>query len=171
MNHSSIVEVVGMDKYEEILFELGGCKVKLAKEEHAQYIAKNMRAIDVLECKAVGHTAAEAVMIGFDWDDITLTGFDPKGNPMCIMGSGCNVIPYIWLLGTDEVENNSYVFLKLSRKIAKFLLKKHKRASNFIHKDNLVSRRWLTFCKAEFLKEIMFNEQPFYEFIIKYENV
>lgn len=160
-----------MDKYDKPIFEMGGCKVVKATEEHADYIAKNMRAIDVLECKVVGHTAKEAVMIGFDFDDITLTGLDKEGRPACIMGSGFNVVPYIWLLGTDGVEENSFVFLKLSRKIVKHLVKKHGKALNYVHKDNLTTRRWLTFCGAEFIKEHNFNDNPFYEFIIKYENV
>lgn len=160
-----------MDKYDEILFEMGGCKVTYATPEHAEYIAKNMRAIDVLEAKCAGHTAREAVMLGFQYDDITLTGFDKNNNPACIMGSGINHIPYIWLLGTDEINKNSYVFLKLSRKIAKFLIKPFGQVTNFVHKDNLASRRWLTFCKAEFLQEIEYDNQPFYEFKIDYNNV
>ncbi len=157
-----------MDKYDEVLFEHGGCKVTLATMEHAEYVAKNMRAIDVLEAKCIGHTPLEAVSCGLEIDDITLTGFDKEGNPACIMGAGKHDIAYIWLLGTDAIEKNSYVFLKMSRDIIKFLAKPYGVVSNFVHKDNLVSRRWLTFCKAEFVNEVSLDNQPFYQFQIKY---
>jgi len=157
-----------MHKYDEVLFEKGGCKVTLATMEHAEYVAKNMRAIDVLEAKCVGHTPLEAVTTGLKSDDITLTGFDKEGNPACIMGAGVCEIPYIWLLGTDSIEKHSYVFLKMSRDIIKFLAKPYGVVSNFVHKDNLISRRWLTFCNAEFVDEISMDNQPFYQFKIKY---
>lgn len=171
MSPSFTLDHKGMDKYDKPLFELNGCKVVPATKEHAEYIGKNMRAIDVLECKCIGYTAAEAVEQGFEWDDETLCGLNPEGDPMAIMGAGFHGVSYIWLLGTDEVEKNAFTFLKLSKPIAKHLLKWHGEAQNFIHKDNLVSRRWLTFCNAEFLREVQYNKQTFYEFKLKGKHV
>ena len=145
----------------------GNCKVVLATKDHVERIYPFMRGVDKLEAACMGHNPKEALLHGMASGDVTLTALDPYGVPFAMFGVGrVNGLAYIWCLGTDDIANNSYNWIKASRKYIQSLTKPYRVVFNFVHKDNHQAIRWLKFCGARFLSEMSFNGEPFYEFVI-----
>lgn len=143
-----------------------------ALPEHVEDMYPFIRKIDQFECACMGETPRAAMLRALDKDDVTLTALDPEGVPFAMLGVG-QVLgqAYIWCLGTDGVIDNGWQFLKSSRRWTQILTKHYGVTFNYVHEDNDVSIRWLKFCGAKFLKRLIFNNQPFYEFIIPYKHV
>lgn len=148
--------------------QVGSLSIVSATDDDAKCIYPFMRSIDQLECACAGHTPLEALRAGLKYDEVTLTGLDPQGEPFVMFGSGVGVdnMPYIWLLGTDAVTDYGYDFLKASRRWAKILTQPYGAAMNVVHKDNAVARRWLKFIGAVFLRDVEISGHPFSEFVI-----
>ena len=88
-----------------------------ATEEHAKYIAKNIRRVDEIECNCFGYSPYDSMMLGLEKDRVTLTALSPDNTPFVMFGAGDNENgAYIWALGTTEVFKYRYQFLKSSRK-------------------------------------------------------
>ena len=145
----------------------GKCKVVEATQAHVERLYPFLRKIDKLEVSCMDLTPREALMSGLKHDDITLTAIDPYGVPMAMFGVGqIEQKTYIWCLGTDGVEEYAYHWIRASRKYVKGLVRPYNVAFNYVHKENHTAIKWLKFCGAYFLRELSFNDQPFYEFVI-----
>lgn len=145
----------------------GSCSVVKATEEHAQYIAKNIRKIDELETACLGATPINALKGGLKNDTTTLTALTPEGNPMAMFGVGkVGEEAYIWCLGTPEVQVNGRQFLKSSRKWIQQLTKPFGATFNYVHQENEIAIKWLKYCGAVFIKKCHINSHPFFQFII-----
>ena len=145
----------------------GDCKVVVATEDHIEDIYPFMRKADKIEVACMGHEPKESLQTAFKQDDVTLTALDKDDVPFAMFGVGqVNGLAYIWLLGTDALLDNSYNFIKASRKYVQLFTKPYGCVFNFVHKDNELALRWLRFCGARFIANHQFSSQPFYEFII-----
>lgn len=145
----------------------GNCIITEATKEHIEQIYPFMRRADQIEVACMGHTPKESLENSLANDDLTLTALDPEGVPMAMFGVGqVGAQAYIWLLGTDSVNDNSYDFLKASRKWTRILTEPYGATFNFVHEQNDVAIKWLKFCGAKFLRKLTFNNEPFFEFII-----
>lgn len=145
----------------------GKCKVVPATEDHIEALYPFIRKADQLEVACMGHTPQESLTYAFNNDDVTLTALDEDDVPFAMFGAGkAGQLAYIWLLGTEGVNDNAYDFLKASRKYTQDLVKPYGCAFNFVHHENKVALKWLRFCGATFIRSIEFSNQTFYEFII-----
>ncbi len=154
----------GMDKVVSIE---GKCKVVEATYDHVERIYPYMRKADQIEVACMGHTPREALMSGLENDDVTLTALDPEGVPFAMFGVGqVNAQAYIWWLATDSVMDNSYDFIKASRKWTQILTKPYGATFNYVHEDNKLAIKWLKFCGASFIRKLTFNDNLFFEFVI-----
>lgn len=145
-----------------------GCKAVLATEQHAKELAPFLRGYDRMEVGAYGFTdCEEALTEAVKNDDITITALDADGVPFAMVGVGnAGKMPYIWLLGSDAVQDNWYVFAKASKEFLPHLMKDYPIVTNFVLKDYTASVRWLKWLGAKFIREVDFNGALFYEFII-----
>ena len=145
----------------------GDWKVVVATKEHIEDIYPTMRKADRIEIACMGHEPKESLLTSFEQDDVTLTAIDKDNVPFAMFGVGQVAgMAYIWLLGTDALLDNSYNFIKASRKYVQLFTEPYGCVFNFVHKDNELALRWLRFCGAKFIRKHEFSSQPFYEFII-----
>ena len=155
---------VGMDRVVSIE---GKCKVVEATHDHAECIYPFMRKADQIEIACMGHSPRDSLMAGLENDDVTLTALDADDVPFAMFGVGQVAdFAYIWCLGTDGVNDNTYDFLRASRKYTQALTKPYGVTFNYVHEDNKAALRWLKFCKASFLSELTISNQTFYQFAI-----
>ena len=162
------LDQAGMDK---IISKHGDCKVVEATYDHVAAIYPFMRKADQIEVAHMGSTPEKSLLKALNKDQITLTALDADDVPFAMFGAGklednCG---YIWCLGTEGVNDNSYQFLKASRKYTQLLTKPYGVTFNFVHKENKTALRWLEFCDASFISDASFNNQPFYQFAIPYK--
>jgi len=151
-----------------ILGRHGDCKVVEAIREDIYSIYPFMRKIDQLEAACMGLTAKQSLIRGLNSDDLTLTALDKNDVPFAMFGCGLvDGMGYIWCVGTDGIEDNSYNFIKASRKWTQIMTKPYGVTFNFVHAENKTAIKWLKFCKAQFINELTFKNEPFFEFIIK----
>jgi len=154
-----------------VVYRQGNYKLIIADKSHIDAIYPFMRRIDQFECECMGHYPEEALHKAFDTDDVTLTIVDSDDVPIAMLGVGQILdMAYIWMLGTDKVQDASYSFLKASRKITQSLTKPYGATFNFVSTENETAIKWLKFCGAKFIRTLYFRNHPFYEFIITYRN-
>lgn len=154
-----------------IVYRQGDYKLIKADKSHIDAIYPFMRREDQLEVMCMGKTPEQSLHNAFDTDDITLTIVDGDDVPIAMLGVGQILdMAYIWMLGTDQVQEASYSFLKASRKITQSLTKPYGATFNYVHTENQTAIRWLKFCGAKFIRKLYFTNHPFYEFIITYRN-
>ena len=138
-----------------------------AEARHIPYLAKNMREADVIEVNCFAGDPAKALFNGLLNDDYTFTVMDSMHIPYAMFGSGkVNNEAYIWMLGTDDVVKYKMFFLKYCRAWVNLLVNKYGTVYNFVHEDNKLAKRWLTWCGAEFGEEVIVKNERFYQFKI-----
>ena len=154
----------------KLLVQQGRCSITEATYDHVERIYPFMRKADQIEVACMGHTPREALMSGLENDDVTLTALDPEGVPFAMFGVGqVNAQAYIWWLSTDSVMDNSYDFIKASRKWTQILTKPYGATFNYVHEDNKLAIKWLKFCGASFIRKLTFNDNLFFEFVIPFK--
>ena len=138
---------------------------------HADILSPRLREADLQEIKAsVGKDPLVILKNGIAWSDPCYTIID-KVNPLAIFG----VVPdlhtasvgRIWFLGSDELFNHSYKFLRHSREWIDKLHQRYPTLWNYVDARNEVHIRWLKWCGFTFLRRIEdygVERRLFYEF-------
>jgi len=146
----------------------GDCTIVAASADHINDIAVDMRAEDAFECACFGLSPHQALRLAYQNDDVTYTALDKDDKPFLMFGAGRggSAFPYIWLLGTPGVFNNSRQFLRASKEWVNHLVKPYNFVSNMVCEQNTAAIRWLKFCGAKFVRKLNVRSTPFYEFII-----
>lgn len=128
-----------------------GCRFVIASPAHVGRLANNMRAIDVLECKAMGRTPKEALRLGIRTSLYALTAIDEETRrPIAMLGvmpvslvSGKGVP---WLLGSDEVFNYPRDLLVSGKCMVEWWLESFSKLENMVATENgramRLLRRW-----------------------------
>lgn len=140
-------------------------EVVRARAMHVRTIARRMRQADRDEVFAAsGHTPFEALALSLRKSSRAYTGL-VDGQPVVMFGvADINVLCGIgapWLLGTDEVEQISLRFLRLSRRWRRQLFRGYSVLRNFVDVHNTVSVRWLRWLGATFSDPVSFNGYDF----------
>lgn len=160
---------------DDIIYQKGKCTVRVANEDHIEAIYPFMRQVDKDECSCMGFKPKEALDTALNTDDVTYTAFDAYGVPFCMFGAGPLNLEgdgYIWMLGTDDIANNKYDFIRASRFVVNTLALPYKSVRNFVLESNKTTINWLKYCGAEFGRKVEFSDHPFYEFTITHkENI
>lgn len=142
--------------------------VRAAAECDVDYIARNMREADRMECEAHGKSPYVALMEGFECSLPCFTGLIDQ-RPVVMFG----VVPVdenfgsIWLLGTDAITNEIPVaFLRWSKRLLPVLSEPFKVVGNAVDKRNAVHIKWLRWLGFTFIREVRLgpSDLPFYEF-------
>lgn len=150
-------------------------EVVQARAVHARSIARRMREADRVEVRlASGKTPFEALAFSLRKSDVAFVALK-DGRPEVMFGVGAiNVIAgigAIWLLGTDEIDRNVVRFLRSSVEWRNRLLSRYPILRNFVHDENVVTKRWLEWLGAEFTGSHLFNGYPFTMFEMRADDV
>ena len=143
-----------------------GHTILIATKEHAKELTEGMREMDKLECFCVGSAPSKAVESSMNASDMSFTVMTKDNKVMAMFGAGEGHEPFIWMLGTNQVELYAKDFLKHCRKWVWSLASHYGSVSNWIHTDNLVCIKWLKWCGAEFGEPIKIKEELFRKFKI-----
>jgi hypothetical protein len=113
-------------------------------------IARNMRAIDAVECAEIAGLSPIDALCEAVRDSAFVLVACVDGAPMCAFGVapeailGSVGIP--WLLGVDGLERHSRDILRFSRPAVRHMLSLYPHLKNVVHSDNRAAIRWLTWC-------------------------
>lgn len=119
-----------------------------AGTDHIASIAARMREADRIEVMASsGSSPHHALMNSLEYSDRAFTAL-VDGRPEVMFGvASLNVLTATgapWLLGTDAVVAHQRQFLRRSLCWKEKLFEGYETLMNFVHDDNVVSKRWLT---------------------------
>jgi hypothetical protein len=91
---------------------------------------------------------------------IALFGVNPQ--------SGADQVGIVWLLGSDELVQHSFTFLRHCRPWVEKLQQRYQVLWNCVDARNEIHMRWLKWCGFTFLRRIEqygVEKRPFYEFM------
>jgi hypothetical protein len=137
-----------------------------------EYIIRNMRQTDIDEVKAAdGSTPGQAVNNSIMLSDqayiivikevpVAVFGLVQEGK---LLGAG---VP--WLLGTDDIDDNPFTFIKAVNGILKKMMISSPGLMNYVHSKNKKSIRMLEHLGFKMVKDINLgqNNELFHEFRI-----
>lgn len=163
---------LGQSVSDRFVAKQGSCTIVKADKSHVPLIAPFVRREEKIEVACSGRSVEDALYLGLEHDDCTLTVKDKYDVPYAMFGVGkLDTNAYIWMLSTDAIRDNMYDFVRYSRKWIQILTKPYKTTFNLVHEDNQLSIKWLKFCGAKFIRKTEINSHPFIEFIIIADNV
>lgn len=151
-----------------IIAQYGQCKAVVATAAHALELAPLLREHDRIEVGAFGFEDTKEVLLSaLSHDDVTIAAVDGDNETFAMLGVGSKEgIPYIWLLGSEGVQEQAYVFAKASKQLLPSIMMNYPTVMNYVLKDYTASVRWLKWLGAKFIREVEINGYRFYEFII-----
>ena len=158
----------GRDDLDEVLkLYKSGHKVVVATPNHVDHIANNMRPEDIKEVSSFNATPKDALLNAIAHDEATMTVLCPDNIPYAMFGVGCtNGEAYIWMLGTTDIIKHKFEFLKRCREWVWGLVGIYEKVYNYVHEDNKLAIKWLSWCGAEFIQQAEINGETFYRFMI-----
>ena len=146
-----------------------GYPIVEADINHIHHLQNNLRDSDVRECLIHGATPFRALMSGIREDKAETYTVLIDGEPAMMFGVNPileHTIGKIWLLGSYEIENHSWKFLKWSRKIVDYFQKKYYQLENVVPADHAKTLEWLSFLGFQILNEpIMVNGYQVLRFV------
>ena len=133
-----------------------GYPIVKANTDHVYYLQNNLRDSDVRECIIHGSTPFRALMRGIREKQAETYTVMIDDNPSIMFGVNPimdNTIGKIWLLGSYEIENHSWKFLKWSRKVIDYFQNQYYQLENVVPADHMKTLEWLDFLGFEILNE------------------
>lgn len=143
-----------------------GGSIVISTEDHVESIYPFIRQQDKIEIGHQGYLPKEALDIALEFDDETYTVLDEDDVPFAMFGVGALHADegYIWMLSTDTIYDYKNDFLRYSKFWIKNMTNKYSKYTNWVHKENSLSVRWLLWCGATFVEETQINDAPFIKF-------
>jgi hypothetical protein len=117
-----------------------------ARQHHIGTIARRMRDIDVMECKAMGHSPKQALRTGLLGSTLAWTVMI-DGRPEAMMGA--TPLSFIegrgrpWLLMTDVAAKKAITLVRLGKIYTEAMHRHFPLLENWIHADNDLTIRYL----------------------------
>lgn len=122
--------------------------------EDAARMAPLLRDMDRFEIEALTGEEPETALLQGLSGDVCLTGL-VDDEPILMTGVAAGDLDrsfgYVWLLGSDRIENHSIQFLREGPRYLEAMLDLYPALTNIIHKDNKVHLRWLKWMGFHFL--------------------
>jgi hypothetical protein len=153
--------------------------VRLSEHSDCRIVAENMRQADIAEIKANSNgTPLNALNNGFTCSLPCFTIIKQPDIPVGMFGTvpmspAAPRTGMIWMLGTDELWDIRFVFLRESKYWLNQMSKGYDFVYNVIDKRNELHLKWLEWLGFKFIREIPeygVEGRPFLEFV-RYNNV
>lgn len=147
-----------------------------ATKQHAAEIARMVRPADREEIwAATMHTPEQAMLIGIEHSDRTMTGM-VNGHPVCMWG----VVPESligpmgapWMIGTVALDEYARTFLRRCKKTVVGMFADYQHLENYVDARNTRAiqwLKWLGFIVDKEPQEYGMLKQPFYRFRMRRE--
>lgn len=131
-------------------------------------LAANMRAIDVLECRAMsGHSPMEALEYSIEGSSWSVTA-EVDGRVMAIFGVAATDMlsgdGAPWLLGAQGIERCARLMLIYTRHYLRRMQGEYDMLANAVHVENKAAIRYLKWCGFEFGAHFTRNGETFAHF-------
>lgn len=125
-------------------------KVEKAETHHLEPLAQNMRAADRREVwLSHGFSPLEALRESLSASQRAWTALI-EGEPVIIWGVGPDPnddrVGLPWMLATNGLAKGFVEFIRQSRHQVAILGQGFQRLENYVHSENILSRRWLGWC-------------------------
>jgi hypothetical protein len=144
-----------------------GHTIRVTTQAHLDELGDNLREMDKVEVACFKSTPSDALNSAFTNDDVTLTVMTKDENVMAIFGAGNHEEdPYIWMLGSSEVETYAKDFLRHCRKWVWSLTEMYGQVTNYIHAENFICLKWLEWCGATLSAPLKIDGETFRKFTI-----
>ncbi|CAK0756642.1 DUF2833 domain-containing protein [Gammaproteobacteria bacterium] len=148
-----------------IYYERKGIVLRTATGEDVEEMKGKLRASDVEEVQAIGHTPEQGLRKSLG-DSIICITLEYCKRPIAMCGIAPDTIvgerAVIWLLGTDEIKRVPKIFFKMSLRVIRFFNSLYPYLYNFVYCRNVESMDWLTLCGAEFGDTIPYGDHGEY---------
>lgn len=142
-----------------------------ARPQHVGTIARRMRAIDIVECAAFGHSPKDALRSGLMGSAISWTA-KLDGRPEAMFGavplSSVEGRGRPWLLMTDEAARQHRALVRLGWRYTNMMHAHFPILHNFVHAENDVAIRWLARLGYAVGAVDVYNGQPMRPFVRAY---
>lgn len=119
--------------------------VRKPTQEDVQYLIDNIREEDVIECRALnGGTIEDSLLNTKNLLDNSMV-WAVNGNVVCMFGvNPCgDGVGVVWLLGTDEFDNYSKMFVLRCKRVFKQVIKGYDYLFNYVYEKNIKSVNWI----------------------------
>ena len=127
----------------------------------------NLRAEDVEECRAGGHTPQEALLNGYVWSDECYSA-KVNGKTEAMFGVCSQNQPegvgVIWYLGSDETMKHPIAMVRDSQKYIDGWFNKYKMLWNVVDARNTTHINWLKHLGFIFTTPVVLNGYKFIQF-------
>lgn len=138
-----------------------------SKKSHVAAVYNNLRQADRDEIEALGKDAFTSLRQGFRESAPCYTWMY-KDEPSALLGC----VPYsngaaaIWMLGTDNIANHRYAFMKTCVPFHKELVRPYQLTANVVDERNEVHMRFIKYLGYNFIARRLMgpNQMPFIEF-------
>lgn len=118
-------------------------------------LAPRLREADQIELSAHNTTAEVALGMGYHFSKPCLT-IEHEGEPIGMFGvtpvEGMREVGRVWLLGSDEIADIRYQFLRESKQWLRMISEDYDMLCNVVHAGNTLHHRWLRFLEFRFLR-------------------
>ena len=140
--------------------------IRDATIDDARYIGHRLRQADLIEIEAYGDNVNPAIL--------TIESFRYSNYVRCATLNDIPVIIYgvgssenhkeglIWMLSTDDILKISRRFVLACNQEVKAMHGNYEKLFNFIHKDNVLSKRWLTWMGFELNETVQDNDFQYF---------
>lgn len=125
---------------------------------HVGPLANNMRAVDRLECEALGRRPKEALRLAIRTSMTALTALDSEGKPLCMFGvcptgllTGRGVP---WLLGTDALLDHATDLMRGGPRVLAWWFETFVELENIVAVQNVKAIALLRHWGAEIGEEV-----------------
>ena len=137
--------------------------VRLSYEADIEDLEGRLRAADLVELKAHRVSARDALRLGLV-ESKPCYSIEHEGRCVSMFGVTPDPIDpttgYVWLLGSDDIQDISRQFLRESRSWLDHIGSHYELLTNVVHEDNHLHHKWLRFLGFHFIR----REKPFIEF-------
>lgn len=140
------------------------------------YLAKRLRKADLKDVAAAGLDPLESLIRGYVYSKDCRTIALPDGRPAAMFGVATFQVDdlkvgSIWLLGTDELIEHRWKFLRESKYWLKHMSSGFDLLCNSVHKDNEEHIKWIRWLGFTFLRHTECHGEPVIEFAKIINNV
>lgn len=138
--------------------------VRASVESDIAAIVSDIRPADEAEMAALGTTPEDAMRVGMQRSDWTMTGL-LDGVPVCMFGVSPQCVLLgrgtPWMLASNALERFQVKFLRSCRPVIARMRQTYPSLANVVHSENVVAIRWLRWLGFSFHSDDEGDPVPF----------
>lgn len=137
-------------------------------ESDIDYLAENMREMDVRECRLVGGSSPREALAEGVKGSLWAYVAEIDGKPVCLFGVASDGLlgdeGAPWMLSVEGIERHARTLLVCAPRFVRSMTETFERLANVVHADNRSAIRFLKWCGFEFGEVLIFGGERFFVF-------